>query len=201
MDLHQKQTYFNELAPRWDQLPAPPDTPAKIARFLARCLGGSPGRVLDVGCGTGILLEYVQASGAPPPEFVELDLAEAMLRENRKKPGAALAAHVCGEAQRPPFRQGAFDRVICFNALPHLIPVDHSLRQMLDCLCSDGLLAVGHLMSSAELNQFHSTIGGAVGEDRLPSAGDLAALLARIGADVVCQEEEAGWYLVQARRR
>jgi len=200
MDLDHKRTYFNDLAPRWDQLPSPPDSPAKIGRFVARSLGGSARRVLDVGCGTGILLRHMQSSDAPPQQVVELDLAEAMLRENRSKPGGALAAHVCGEAQRPPFRQGAFDRVICFNALPHLAPVDHSLRQMLDCLQPGGLLTVGHLMGSAELNRFHSTIGGAVGEDRLPAAQELAAMLAGMGAEVVRQEEEDGWYFVQARR-
>ncbi len=201
MDLHHKQTYFNELAARWDHLPAPPDAPARLARFVARCLGDSAHRVLDVGCGTGVLLGHLHASPAPPREVVELDLAEAMLQENRKKPAAASVAHVCGEAQRPPFRHSAFDRVICFNALPHLSPIDETLARMLDCLCPDGLLTVGHLMASTELNQFHSMIGGAVAGDRLPPASDLAAVLTGLGAEVVCQEEEPGWYFVQARRR
>ena len=200
MDLHHKQTFFNELASRWDQFPSPPDAPAKVARFVARCLGDSARRVLDVGCGTGILLPHIRDSVAAPREIVELDLAEAMLRENRKKPGAARAGHVCAAVQRPPFRPGAFDRILCFNALPHLNPIDDSLRQMLDCLCSEGLLSIGHLMESAELNQFHSNVGGAVSEDRLPTARDLVAQLTAMGAEVIFAEEEVGWYFVQVRR-
>jgi len=200
MTLHSKQTYFNELAARWDQLPAPPDAPARLERFVARCMAGSARRVLDIGCGTGILLPLLQAASAPPREVVEMDLAEAMLRQNRTKPAAASAQHVCAAAQRPPFRRAAFDRVICFNTLPHLAPLEESLRQMLSCLCPGGLLCIGHLMASAELNQLHSTIGGAVAGDRLPAARDLAVLLAELGAEVVSEEEGPGWYFVQARR-
>lgn len=200
MDLHRKQTYFNELAGRWDQLPPAPDAPEKLARFAARCLDDSGMRVLDVGCGTGVLLKYLQTLPTPPEMVVELDLAEEMLRENRKKYAGRDAACVCAEARLLPFRQ-AFDCVICFNALPHLVPLEQVLRRMLDCLRPGGRLTIGHLMASAELNRFHSEIGGAVGEDRLPLAGDLAALLAGLGAEVGACEESPGWYLVQASRR
>ena len=199
MTPNHKQTFFNELAGRWDQLPLPPDA-GTLSRFVGRCLGASARRVLDVGCGTGILLPYLGQAEAPR-EIVELDLAEAMLLENRKKHGAKTAVHVCAEAQRPPFRAGIFDRVICFNALPHLTPVDGSLRQMLNCLRPGGLLSIGHSMGSEQLNQFHSEVGGPVGDDRLPQARILGRLLSTMGAEVLCAEDESGWYCVQARKR
>lgn len=201
MDLIRKQTYFNELAARWDQLPSPPDAAAKVARFARRCLGGPSARVLDVGCGTGILVQYMQAADAAPRQIVEMDLAEAMLRENRRKPGGGAAEHICGEAQRPPFRRETFDSVICFNALPHLTPIEATLLRMLECLRPGGLLSVGHLMASGELNRFHAAIGGAVAGDRLPAARELGRLLAGLGAEVMYAEEEPGWYFVQAIRR
>jgi ubiquinone/menaquinone biosynthesis C-methylase UbiE len=198
MTPNHKQTFFNELAGRWDQLPLPPET-WKVARFVERCLGASAKRVLDVGCGTGILLPHL-GQDETPREIVELDLAESMLLENRKKPEAKIAVHVCAEAQRPPFRDGSFDRVICFNALPHFAPIDGSLQQLLHCLRPGGLLSIGHSMGSEQLNQFHSGVGGPVGHDRLPAARILGRMLSTMGAEVLCAEDENGWYCVQARK-
>jgi SAM-dependent methyltransferase len=199
MTPNQKQIFFNELAGQWDELPLPPDAKT-LSRLVGRCLGASANRVLDVGCGTGILLPYL-GQAETPREIVELDLAEAMLRENRRKPNARIAVHVCAEAQRPPFRDGSFDRVICFNALPHLTPIEGTLRQILDCLRPGGLLSIGHSMGSEQLNHFHSEVGGPVGHDRLPPARVLGRLLATMDTEVLCAEDESGWYFVQARKR
>ena len=172
----------------------------KVARFVERCLGPSAKQVLDVGCGTGILLPHFGQDGTSR-EIVELDLAESMLLENRKKPDARIAVHVCAEAQRPPFRDGSFDRVICFNALPHFTPLDASLQQMLNCLRPGGLLCIGHSMGSEQLNQFTRGSADLWATTRLPAARILGRLLSTIGAEVLCAEDENGWYCVQARKR
>ena len=102
---------------------------ATVARFVERCLGDSAKRILDVGCGTGILLPYI-GQDSLRREVVELDSAEAMLVENRKKAAARIATHVCADARVLPFRDASFDRVICFNALPHLAPIDAALQRI-----------------------------------------------------------------------
>lgn len=198
MTLNHKQSFFNDLASRWDRLPDQPET-ATVARFVGRCLGTSARRVLDVGCGTGILLPHL-GQDQVPREIVELDLAESMLLENRKKPDTKLAAHVCADARRPPFRNASFDRVICFNTLPHLTPIDETLRQLLDCLHPGGVLSIGHSMGSEQLNHFHSGVGGPVGHDRLPPARILGRMLSGMGTEVLCAEDASGWYCVQARK-
>jgi SAM-dependent methyltransferase len=194
-----KRTYFNELAPRWDTLPVPPD-PGKVARFTALSLAPDARRILDVGCGTGILVEHLRRGAAGFTALVELDIAERMLALNRTRSGDPRIAHVCSDALHPPFSRGVFDTVLCFNALPHFDPVELTLRSMVECLRSGGLLAVGHLMGSDVLNAFHSSVGGAVGHDRLPAAPELAGLLERLGTEIVRQEEAPDWYLVQARK-
>jgi ubiquinone/menaquinone biosynthesis C-methylase UbiE len=199
MTHNHKQSFFNELASRWDCLPDQPET-ATVARFVGRCLGDSARRILDVGCGTGILLPYLGRERAPR-EIVELDLAECMLLENRKKPEARIAAHVCADARRPPFRKASFDRVICFNTLPHLTPIDETLRELLECLCPGGVLSIGHSMGSEQLNEFHSGLGGPVGHDRLPPARILARMLSGMAVEVLCAEDASGWYCVQVRKR
>jgi ubiquinone/menaquinone biosynthesis C-methylase UbiE len=198
MTPNHKQNFFNEIASRWDSLPEQPET-TTVARFVGRCLGPSVRRVLDVGCGTGILLPHLGLDRTPR-EIVELDSAEFMLLENRKKPAATIAAHVCADARRPPFRDASFDRVICFNTLPHLTPIEETLRHLLDCLRPGGVLSIGHSMSSEQLNRFHTGVGGPVVHDRLPAARILGRTLSGMGVEVLCADDESGWYCVQARK-
>jgi SAM-dependent methyltransferase len=200
MSLELKRTYFNELANRWDHMPAPPDAPEKVARFVRFAVPAAARLILDVGCGTGILRPHLGAVVAPTL-LVELDLAELMLAENRAKGGQPDVAYVCGDAQRPPFRGGTFDAVLCFNALPHIPPLETTLRRLLDCLRPGGIFSVGHLMGSDTLNGFHASLGGPVREDHLPTAPRLAALCEEAGAEVFHQQEAPDWYLVQARKR
>ena len=79
-----KQTYFNNLAARWDEIPRSEDYSAGVRRFVERACAGAAGRILDAGCGTGILLPAILAVCPGARTVIELDFAEAMLRENAK---------------------------------------------------------------------------------------------------------------------
>lgn len=200
MNLSLKREYFNDLASRWDQLPAPPGAAASVERFVEAAVDRSARLILDAGCGTGILLPPLRRL-APECRVVEMDVAEQMLAESRKKEASARIVQVCGDARRPPFASGAFDAVLCFGVLPHLAPIEEALRNLLACLRPGGLLSVGHLMGSEALNALHASLGPAVAGDRLPSSERLAALLTGLGAEVARREEAPDRYLVQARRQ
>jgi len=197
-----KRDYFNGLAALWDGFPSPPDTPAKLTRFVRQAVPPTARRILDVGCGTGILLNPLRSDGAASAEVVELDSAERMLVQSRQKlDGQGNVSHVCAEAGSLPFAANSFDAILCFNALPHLEPIAAVLERMLECLHPNGVLSVGHLMGSENLNAFHASVNGPVNHDRLPTAKDLAELFGHLDAEVTCEEEAADWYFVQARRR
>ncbi|MEW8958172.1 MAG: ubiquinone biosynthesis protein UbiE, partial [Moorella sp. (in: firmicutes)] len=70
--------YFNSKADIWDNLCAPEEK-AKLETII-RGLNIAPGStVLDVGCGTGILIPYLLAAVGPAGRIVALYLDEAML--------------------------------------------------------------------------------------------------------------------------
>lgn len=75
------------------------------------------GRVLDVGCGTGAFLATL-AEREPALALVGLDLTPALLAEARRRAPAALLVE--GDAEAPPFTDGAFDVVCSLNVLHHL---------------------------------------------------------------------------------
>ena len=66
------------------------------------------GRILDVGCGTGILHELY-----PNLDIVGIDISSGMLRHHK-------GPHVQGSADNMPFKDNYFDTVVCRSVLHHL---------------------------------------------------------------------------------
>jgi ubiquinone/menaquinone biosynthesis C-methylase UbiE len=86
-----------------------------VVRALAL---GAHRRVLDVGCGTGVLAERL-ARELPGVAVVGCDFSRGMLRQAALlRPGPAF---VQGDALRLPFRAGAFDAVVSTEAF-HWFP-------------------------------------------------------------------------------
>ncbi len=195
-----KRAYFNLLAPQWNAMPSPPGAPEKIRRFVARAVAGHARRVLDAGCGTGILVPAL-LEARPGLELVcEVDFAEEMLRQARLRVADPRVTVVAADISRLPFPPAAFDAALCFGLLPHLPDAASACRELLACLRPGGALGVCHLRDSADLNAFHAQLGGPVSSDRLPPAPELAALVASCGAKPLAVEEEPGWYFVLAVR-
>jgi malonyl-CoA O-methyltransferase len=192
--------YFDALAPRWDTLPSPPDAPEKARRFVERAVPKTAERVLDIGGGTGLLLSHIESVRPGVRAVVEVDLAEGMLRQARAKENSR-AGFVCADAARLPLAASSFDAVLCFGVLPHLHDLDAACRGFLAALRPGGVLAVGHMMDSATLNDFHAALDGPVSGDRIDAAATLAARLASLGAHIDAVEEDPGWYFIAASNR
>ena len=103
---------YDLLAPKFDVTPfRTPDFVLERARaYIQERL--EPGRVLDLCCGTGAVLQALDDARA-----VGLDTSRGMLEVARKNaPGASF---VRADALHPPFA-AAFDVVTCFSALGHI---------------------------------------------------------------------------------
>jgi len=201
MVTNRKRHYFNELAPCWDELPSPPDAAAKVRRFVQQAVAPGARRVLDVGGGTGILLPALLERCDAAAQLVELDLAESMLAESARKFSDRRVLRLCADARNLPLRGGSFDLILCFGVLPHLGEAAEALRRFLPLLRVGGVLAVGHLMGSRELNAFHASLDDPVAGDTLLPAAALAETLRGLGADGIVAEEYADWYFVRAERQ
>lgn len=84
--------------------------------------GARPFRMLDVGCGTGTLINIV-AGQAEAELLVGLDYSPVMLRHLTEKiagsPRADKLHAVQGDAERLPFADESFDVVTCCNSFHH----------------------------------------------------------------------------------
>lgn len=193
-----KRRYFDDLASRWDALPGPPDAREKTSAFVERMALGHAACVVDVGCGTGVLVQHLARVLPPRARIVELDFAQAMVRESLRKHGTPRVAGVCADARRLPLATGSCHAVLCFGVFPHLGDPRHALGELLRPLRPGGIFGVGHLMDSRDMNAFHASLGEPVAADHLPPVTILAAHLRDAGAHPTLVEEEPGWYCVRA---
>jgi ubiquinone/menaquinone biosynthesis C-methylase UbiE len=108
-------------------------------RWQSRVLPHARGRVLDVGCGTGVLLRRLSERG----RAVGVDLSPDMLAKagRRSREQGFAAALVCADVQHLPFRDGSFGSVVstfAVNAVPRL---ETALGEMLRVVEDGGSLA------------------------------------------------------------
>jgi len=116
-----------------------------VGRFLRRvselAATEGPRRVLEVGCGEGIVLAAL-AARLPGTRFDGLELDETALEQARVRcPGAEL---VRGDACELPFGDQSFDLVVCLEVLEHLPEPVRALRELRRVARGGCLLSVPH---------------------------------------------------------
>ncbi len=187
--------YFNRIAPEWDGM-APKEP--RLKEYLLR-FGISEGdRVLDAGAGTGVSTALVRECAGRSGFVVAQDMAEAMLHGSKTRLSGEGAACVGSDAQDLPFRNGVFDKILCFSAFPHFADQKKALAEMRRVLKRGGKALVLHTSSHRGLNAFHAALDAPVRHDVLPSPEDLRALFEETGFDVLRADESDSLYWVEA---
>ncbi len=123
--------HFRRVAPMYDRMAPELDGDSLFDLLDLR----SAGRVLDVGGGTG---RVAVALDDPSHEVVVLDKSSAMLLEARDKRLPAIQSL----AERLPYPDGAFDRVLAVDAFHHFSNQRQAVGEMLRVLRPGGRLVV-----------------------------------------------------------
>ena len=97
-------------------------------------------RVLDVGCGTGVVARAAAARVGPTGSVVGLDRNPGMLSVARRDPASVTWTE--GLAEDLPFADGDFDRVVCQFVLMFVDDVERTSAELRRVLAPDGRLAV-----------------------------------------------------------
>jgi SAM-dependent methyltransferase len=137
-----RRTDYDTVAPHYDERYQNKTRYALegLAGVIDAFVGIEPGtRVLEVGCGTGHWLSLLAARGV---DVAGIDAsAEMLARARGKLPGIEL---VVGSAEKLPWRDATFDRVLAVNALHHFTDGEASVREARRVLGSGGsFLTIG----------------------------------------------------------
>jgi arsenite methyltransferase len=138
---------FDELAAaRLRRTYSTPDVVAQRRRTRER-FGAAPGeRLLDLGCGPGLLAVELAEEVGPDGHVTALDPSEPMLAIVREEVAARdLEQRVTvrvGDAHELPFEAGTFDGVVAVQVLEHLDDVLGALAEIRRVLRDEGRLVV-----------------------------------------------------------
>jgi len=97
-------------------------------------------RLLDVGCGTGVLMEAI-AAAIPDVELAGADASPEMLAVARRRLGDGALLRE-GQAERLPFADGSFDVVSSTNAFHYFRDPVAALEEMARVLRPSGRLVI-----------------------------------------------------------
>ncbi len=100
----------------------------RLHETVALCLEAFPQRILDIGCGDGVLLAALRdrARADKGIQFVGVDLSEGRLEQARKRLGSTVS---CADAACLPFATETFDLCLCAEVLEHLPDPDTALAE------------------------------------------------------------------------
>src|SRR5262249_30841081 len=103
---------------------------AKLAPdFLRFACRNAPTSVLDIGCGTGSLLGAL-AKMFPRSRLVGMDPSLQFIERARMMLGASAPDYVAATAEKPPFKNGAFDCCLSLLVLQELRDRESALAEM-----------------------------------------------------------------------
>lgn len=112
-----------------------------ITRFVGRRLGEKGRlRLLEAGCGSGRWNFHLASVFGNRLQTVGVDFSNLVFSAARhgRETGVRSVQFSKGEIERLPFRDGAFDVILCLGVLEHFNPPDGVLAELKRVLASDG---------------------------------------------------------------
>jgi ubiquinone/menaquinone biosynthesis C-methylase UbiE len=192
---------YDCLAPRFAEVHTamPPDLAEAAGRLLDR-LGSPPALLLDLGCGTGRDLAWLDAHGAPG---FGADLSRGMLAQAQQvtsRPVCQMDMLFLG------FASGCFRAVWCCAALLHLPKREapHALSEMSRVLVPGGFLSLSIQKGSEETLERDSYTGSVERFFAHYEPAEMTALLEEAGFLILAQGENISgryWVWFDAQKR
>ena len=173
VDKNEVVAFFDALAPTWDADMVISDLIVSTIMDNAGVDKGS--RVLDVACGTGVLIPYYL--NRQVASVTGIDISPAMIEIARSKFPSSEVNFICADAETWKGAQ-KFDSIVIYNAFPHFSDPDKLFENLSSMLAEGGRLTVAHGMGREKVNAHHSGSASRV-SNGLPAAGDMAKLMGR----------------------
>lgn len=198
MDTNHRQEFFDAHASGWEDRHYPPEIRERLPELMRALALQRGARVLDVGCGTGVLIPYLREAVGAEGQIVALDVSPEMLKgAARKDAGRALILRA--PAEELPLIDEYLDAIICFSAFPHFRNKEKVAREFYRTLRPGCPAFVAHLGTREEINAHHDQ-HAAVAGDHMPCPVGMNTIFTAAGFSRTHLDERPGWYLFSVKK-
>jgi ubiquinone/menaquinone biosynthesis C-methylase UbiE len=157
-------------------------------------------RVLDAGCGSGILVPMLMERITPAGILYELDFAEKMIETNKKLHKDENIRFIVADAAEAPLDEESCDVIICFSCFPHFHDKERATLTLSRILKRNGIFVVAHFDSSEGIKKHHESCH-AVMHDHLPDKSAMCAIFKRAALSIELFIDRPGFYCIIARKQ
>ena len=145
----QTRAFFDQMADAWDTYAQ--HDPAKVAAIVTLCDIRQGARVLDIGCGTGVLTPYLLKW--EPSAVLGVDLSPRMIAHARAKYQSARVAYEACDVMDVAARE--FDVAVIYSAYPHFLEKARLAAQVAALLRTGGRFMIAHSQGRDVINGRH----------------------------------------------
>lgn len=171
MDKKKIREFFNEWASKWDADMVKDDEIMNIILDNAEITKDKD--VLDVACGTGVMIDYYL--NREVGSIMGIDLSDKMCEiASEKFKNNKNVLIICEDVEEYKSDE-KYDAIIVYNSFPHFPDPEHLISHLSSLLKKGGMLTVAHSMSRDRINSHHSNVSYEIKRD-LIEANELAQI-------------------------
>lgn len=201
-----RKQFFNDHAGRWrdmwykDPATGHYDKHKKDFERLFSLLPLKRGdHVLDVGCGSGVLVPFILERITETGILYELDFADEMIAANRSMHKGKNIRFIVADVEKAPLDDASCDVIICFSCFPHFHDKKKAMMTLSRILKPRGAFIVSHFDSSEGINKHHGSCH-AVMHDHLPDETTMRSLFQQANLNIDMFIDEPDFYLITAKK-
>ena len=188
-------SFFDSLADSWD---AHMIRNEEVISSILDHAGIRAGiEVLDVACGTGVLISDYLKRGVNSVTAIDISPKMAAIADRKYQRDPRVRV-ICADATQFAFGR-LFDSIIVYNAAPHFADLGGLITVLAAFLKPEGRLTIAHGMSRAAVNRHHGNVASTLKKE-LPAAEELAAVMNKtLAVEAVISDDRM--YLVTGIRK
>ena len=187
--------FFDEKSNNWD-INLNEDKKKKIQTILDITKTKNDKKILDIGCGTGVLEEFFLKD--KDCYVFALDISKKMIEKAKDKYKDFNNVSFL-EINLYDFMEKDFDLVYIYNVYPHIIEKEKFLNKLVYFLKENKRFVIAHSSSKKEINNIHKNIKSKISNNLLNAFDEMRFFQEYFNIDIVIDSDE--FYIISGTKK